>query len=366
MRGGNRLHTNRSPYLGPAGHVLQVGWRYEGRGAIGVSPVIGHDGTVYAASDDGVYFALDGTTGVKKWEYLTHRYAFPSPAVTHGSVGLVYFAGEDGLVVALNSSTGAKVWDYDLEAPVYGSFTLGDDGTIFIGSDSRHLYSLSPSGKLKWKSPILEGTVWSAPAISDGGRIFLGVVADTPMYSVNTAGKTMYAFNSRDGTIAWSSAVGADVYSSPVLHSNLVIFGNDMGQVLALKQEDGAVAWNVSTALAHKWPGTNPVRSSPSITADGTLLVHVWSLGNLLALDASTGANKWAFATHWGGVGCPLLDASGAIFLGGFNFEVMKIVDGGLWSNFRTQSPVMSCPAITRTGVLVIGSDNSVYGLIGE
>ena len=69
---------------------------------------------------------------------------------------------------------------------------------------------------------------------------------------------------------------------------------------------------------------------------------------------------------HWGGVGCPLLDASGAIFLGGFNFEVMKIVDGGLWSNFRTQSPVMSCPAITRTGVLVFGSDNSVYGLIGE
>ena len=48
---------------------------------------------------------------------------------------------------------------------------------------------------------------------------------------------------------------------------------------------------------AHKWPGTNPVRSSPSITADGTLLVHVWSLGNLLALDASTGANKWAFTT---------------------------------------------------------------------
>ena len=222
------------------------------------------------------------------------------------------------LSVGMRTCRCAQVWDYDLEAPVYGSFTLGDDGTIFIGSDSRHLYALSPSGKLKWKSPVLEGTVWSAPAISDGGRIFLGVVADTPMYalwcyvcttqlasgaclllvscgpnapvsprqalppiavswwlyhtcwfgvvtrrryvdvsgvcgaprySVNTAGKTMYAFNSRDGTIAWSSTVGADVYSSPVLHSNLVIFGNDLGQVLALKQEDGAVAWNVSTAL---------------------------------------------------------------------------------------------------------------------
>jgi outer membrane protein assembly factor BamB len=188
------------------------------------------------------------------------------------------------------------VWEYNVEGPVYGSFTLGDDGTIFIGSDSRHLYALTAAGKLKWASPKLEGVVWSAPAVSDDGRVFLGVVADTPMYAsppppppspdpsswprtaalvsplpttawtcveavcplavsrawfryaVNYGGRTMYAFNP-DGTIAWSSVTGADVYSSPVLHNDLLIFGNDLGNVMALKQADGAVAWNISTAL---------------------------------------------------------------------------------------------------------------------
>ena len=52
------------------------------------SPAIGADGTIYIGEKNGEFYALNGTTGVKKWEFQT-RGVYSSPAV--GADGTVYF-----------------------------------------------------------------------------------------------------------------------------------------------------------------------------------------------------------------------------------------------------------------------------------
>ena len=74
------------------------------------SPAIGSDGTVYVGSSDKKFYALDGKTGTKKWEFVTGSYVGSSPAI-------------------------------------------GNDGTLYIGSLYEKVYALKTDSKGPAKSP---------------------------------------------------------------------------------------------------------------------------------------------------------------------------------------------------------------------
>jgi outer membrane protein assembly factor BamB len=78
------------------------------------SPAIGSDGTVYVGSYSGKVYALDGKTGVKKWEFVTGDNVYSSPAI--GSDGTVYIGSNDKEVYALDGRTGAKKWEFETGA----------------------------------------------------------------------------------------------------------------------------------------------------------------------------------------------------------------------------------------------------------
>ncbi len=137
-----------------------------------------------------------------------------------------------------------------------GSFTLGDDGTVYIGSHSQRVFALTPGGKLVWKSPRLAGYIISAPAVGDDGRVYIGVVDPaTPTYFVsNAGGKTAYALDGKTGEVVWSVVTGDDVFASPSLVDDVVIFANEVGRVMALRQVWGAgagVTWGHGCVTVH-------------------------------------------------------------------------------------------------------------------
>jgi len=107
-------------------------------------PVIGMDGTVYIGSIEGStpfrVFALDENNGEKRWEFTGEKprnfqgapHGQSPPAPTVGADGTVYIGSPEGKLYALNGQTGVKRWELEAESPITTSPIIDKDGTLWL------------------------------------------------------------------------------------------------------------------------------------------------------------------------------------------------------------------------------------------
>ncbi|MDB6112566.1 MAG: hypothetical protein JWR69_4316, partial [Pedosphaera sp.] len=100
----------------------------------------------YIGSNDNKFYALDGATGQKKWEFVTGNPANSPPALT--ADGTVYFGSNDRKLYALNTVTGNKLWEFNTGDQVDGAPNIGADGSVIFISRDSFLYSLKGTGPL--------------------------------------------------------------------------------------------------------------------------------------------------------------------------------------------------------------------------
>ena len=81
-------------------------------------------------------------------ECLAVRRQIPHPFVLDGSLAVAQLQKDD-LIYAI-SPGGFKRWDFRTGGDVESSPAIGEDGTIYIGSDDRKLYALGPDGVMHW------------------------------------------------------------------------------------------------------------------------------------------------------------------------------------------------------------------------
>ena len=82
--------------------------------------------------------------------------------------GVVYFGSGDGNVYALNASTGAKLWSlYHRRRSVISSPAVAN-GVVYIGSDDDNVYALNASTGAKLWSYTTGSNVGSSPAVVNG------------------------------------------------------------------------------------------------------------------------------------------------------------------------------------------------------
>jgi outer membrane protein assembly factor BamB len=65
---------------------------------------------------------------------------YGSPTV--GADGTVYVGSDDHHVYAVDGATGAKKWAFNTGGSVYPSPAIGADGTIYIGSNDGYVYAI--------------------------------------------------------------------------------------------------------------------------------------------------------------------------------------------------------------------------------
>lgn len=113
------------------------------------APVIGSDNTVYVASENGVLKALNPSTGSSIFEIgLGNVVEFSTPAIGKGSDGkdIVYVGTEGGQFYAINgtnaSSAGQQRFVKNLGAPVRSDITIGNDGTVYVGTLDGRMFTL--------------------------------------------------------------------------------------------------------------------------------------------------------------------------------------------------------------------------------
>jgi outer membrane protein assembly factor BamB len=273
-------------------------WTYQTRGTILSSPtVVG--GVVYVGSDDNTLYALDAVTGAKKWAYWTRGSIESSPAVAGG---MVYVGSFDGNVYAFDAATGAKKWAYRTGNNVYNSPAVSG-GVVYVGAGDGNVYAFdATTGVKKWVyrtgGPL--GPSVSSPAVS-GGIVYVGSRGDGNVYALDaTTGAKKWIFPIKVDTSEWGGrcpippllarplehtplskgtllpppipkCLNSFMSTDPVLASGLVYFGSGDGILYALDAASGAKKW------AYRDGST--IDSSPAV-ADG--VVYYGSLSSPL------------------------------------------------------------------------------------
>ena len=74
-----------------------------------------------------------------------------SPAI--GVDGIVYVGSNDWKVYALDGKSGVKKWEFSTGGGVHSSPVIGNDGTVYVGSTDNKVYAIATSSKGPAKSP---------------------------------------------------------------------------------------------------------------------------------------------------------------------------------------------------------------------
>jgi len=127
-----------------------------------------------------------------------------------------------------------------------------------------------------------------------------------------------------------------------------------------------AVALPASLRVQWRYEAGSAVESSAAIV-DGTAYVGT-SAGELLALDAATGALKWKYtganADYGIGESSPAV-AGGTVYIGDLEgvFHAVDAATGRAKWTFRTKAEIKSSPVVAGNRVLIGSYDGSLYAL---
>ncbi|MBP65471.1 MAG: hypothetical protein CL727_06880, partial [Chloroflexi bacterium] len=252
-------------------------------------------------------------------------------APTIGDDGSVYFGSNDSKLYSVDGVTGEKNWEFKTGQPVQSSPSVGADGTVYIGSNDGKIYAINPNGTKKWEF-ITAGWVHSSPAIGSDGTVYVGSV-DKNIYAINP-----------DGTEKWAINMGREVFSSPAIGSDGTIyigFSSPSGAISAINP-DGTERWSLSMGHAEF--------SSPVIGSDGTVYVGSEN-NNVYALkpdgDVFGATIKWGFNANAVVGSAPSISNNGIVYFTTTEniFAVDESNGHKIWE-YEFDEPVYGTPAI--------------------
>ena len=371
-------HTGRSPFTGPASPELA--WTFQANDAITASATIGHNGTIYVGAGgyylggfDSSLYAIN-PDGTLKWAFKTGKNAGVSEAsgifssATIGDDGTIYVGSNDGHVYSIEDSVtyGKMKWKTNLgDWPVYGSPAIGHNGNIYAGSLNFHMYGMDPDGNLIWYYPT-NWCVFSSPAIRSDGTIIVG-----------SKDHNLYAF--RDGTpyaqLIFKQPFGVFfdghlVDCSPTIGDNGTIYvGTDpYGAFGQTPVPVDTVFFAVNPDGSRKWGFTmnDGAESSPAIGHDGTIYVGSYDSCVYAIEDLGTeGRLKWKFVTGGPVDASPTVDGDGTIYIGSGDSTLYALnPDGTVKWTFATGGRIESSVTINDNGYIYFGSfDGKLYCL---
>jgi len=138
---------------------------------------------------NGIFYALNATTGAVLWQYDTGNRGdsgiYSSAAYYNG---VVYFGG-DITVYALNASDGSVAWTYQPVGHIVSSPAIAN-GVLYIGTESGYLAALStaaaPPKRELWYHRFTNLTIYGSPAVSNG-TVYIDV-SDGNLYAFTPGG----------------------------------------------------------------------------------------------------------------------------------------------------------------------------------
>jgi outer membrane protein assembly factor BamB len=349
------------------------------------SPIIANDGTIYIGylithdgepyQPIGEYFTAFHSNGTAKWALRLDGQDINYQASSAiGADGTNYFVVYNYLdnychLYAITSS-GKKKWRLALTSCYYtsASVTIGSNGEIFVCGYSSSLqtiiYAISEYGyvlsgyPLTIRSDLYGGSVIrDGPAISTNGSTLYVCAYTSPgnnhciLYSINTITKVKnWEFNvDYDGIPQSRPALNSD--ESVVYFTFNAQFGSQPNSLFAVHTNTGSTKWQYNTTNYNGSYDTFP-QDSLAIGSDGTIycvtnggivLDNNNNYGKLVAIDPSTGVEKWRYL--FGVISettgsfvdtSPIIGGDGTIYIGVEIYDVLSSNPGSPTSIYLT------------------------------
>lgn len=257
--------------------------RLSTKGAIFSTPVITADETIICGSADGIVYAYNPLSDSVNWQVETGGAIDCAAAITRE--GEVYSPSCDGKLYKINTK-GEVLWEFDVihtrVAPTpssifwwEGNAALDKDENVYAGNDDFYLYSLTPTGDVRWSFPTALN-IWTTPAIFENLVIFCSfdfhvyalekdtgalmwktridnfcvsspAISEHGVVYIGTFGKTLYAIDVRTGSILHSRMLQEHVYASVVVDDERekIYVGDALGSMYALSGNDLTTIWEL-------------------------------------------------------------------------------------------------------------------------
>jgi outer membrane protein assembly factor BamB len=232
-------------------------------------------------------------------------------------------------------------WHFDAGVPINASPVILD-GVAYVADTAGQLFAVDThNGGLLWTFTLASGAAINGTPALDSG---LGLAV------VGSADGTVDAVYLSNGTLDWSHTVGGNV-SAPTLDSGILYVTSTSHVVEALAESNGAVIW--------KHTLSSSVLASPTLNASAHLLVVGESNGDVLGLNASTGATRWTYVTG-GAVTASAMVTGGIVYVGSndHSYYAINQSTGSLHWSFLTRGAVQDTGTLDNQGLLYIGSDD--------
>ncbi len=206
--------------------------------------------------------------------------------------GKAFTLDTDSALSAFDAANGARLWEIDVrdpeeDDPVIGGGVSYSRGVLYVTNGYDELLAINPAnGELFWRVP-LPAPSRAAPTVMDD-RIF-----------VSTLDNRLIAMSVENGATLWeytglSESAGLVGAASPAASREIVIPAFSSGEVVALRVENGSVAWSENLASfrnAGGLSGISDIRGLPVI--DKGLVVAISFGGKMAAIDERTGTRIW-------------------------------------------------------------------------
>ena len=206
--------------------------------------------------------------------------------------GRVFTMDADALVSAFDLQTGSRQWRTDTQDKEDRSTNVGggvavDGGTVYVTTGRADVLALdAATGAIRWRKPI-GSPARSAPTVANG-RVLVTTI-DTKLVALD-AKTGERAWQYQGNTIA-TTLLGL---SAPAVADGLVVAGFGSGEIVAVREDSGALAWSDSLASArgrNSLVDLSAVRGLPVI--DQGRVYAIGAGGLLLSLDLRTGRRLW-------------------------------------------------------------------------
>lgn len=267
-----------------------------------------------------------------------------------------------GVYMSTPPTLGSVAWKFKTDGRVLSSPAVAGDA-VYVGSTDNRLYAIDrATGTQRWRFDT-RGPVTSSPAVFDG-LVYVGSV-DGSLYAVDagtgtarwtfaTKGERRFTAPGIHGAIPRSERMPDpfDVFiSSPTVAGGVVYFGSGDQHVYALDAKSGALKW--------AFPTGDVVHASPAVV-DGVVYIGSWDR-NLYAIDAATGRERWRYVTgndttiyNQIGIASSAAVANGVVYVGGRDghFHAVDARTGELrWKHNNRGGWTIASPAV-RDGIV--------------
>ncbi|XP_075215445.1 aminoadipate-semialdehyde dehydrogenase [Lycorma delicatula] len=192
-------------------------WCYKGSASFSSVPCVTDSRKIITASLDGTCIALTSDTATLLWSYKLSSPVFASPVIFGHNV---IFAQVTGTLYCFNINSGKLCWKLNVDGNIFSSLTLcerNNESVIVFGCHDHYVYCLSTNSEPKviWKT-CFESSIFSTPFVYGKNKKLIAVCTTKGIINI---------LDLNDGSILSSHIMPGEIFSSPVIEGNNIVFG---------------------------------------------------------------------------------------------------------------------------------------------